>query len=302
MQTAVITCVNENWLAPACVTLLSVQRNLSAAKADFIIVVDKLSEEGRHDVAEFEARHKIKITLKIHEPQGFKSLDPHRYSIATFLRLCLPEIISQNYQRVLYLDSDVLALANVSPLLQFDLKSQTLGAVPEVKMAQGRGVLTDRHRRKLGIASSADYFNAGVLLFDWQKTLANHMLDKARTLLLSGRNFEFLDQDALNHVFENQWLALPLKWNVEQSATCYLNVEPALRHFNHAAKPWDWSHIMAYVPHHKYYVDALEGLALQRFLQKPKRGSLRLASIEYYFRKASLHQRRFLRKRYAHLL
>ena len=86
------------------------QRNLGAAKADFIIVVDKLSVEGPHDVAEFETRHKIKINLKAHEPQGFSSLDPHRYSSATFLRLCLPEIISQNYQRVLYLDSDVLAL------------------------------------------------------------------------------------------------------------------------------------------------------------------------------------------------
>lgn len=302
MRTAIITCVNENWLAPACVTLLSVHRNLGAVEADFIIVVDQLSAESRRDVAEFEAHHKIKIILKVFEPQGFSRLDPHRYSSATFLRLCLPQIISQNYQRVLYLDSDVLALADVSPLLQCDLKTQTLGAVPEVKMAQGRGILTDIHRRKLGIASSADYFNAGVLLFDWQKTLANQMLDKARALLFSGRNFEFLDQDALNLVYENQWTALPLKWNVEQSASCYLNVKPALRHFNHAAKPWDWSHVLGYAPHHQYYVEALNGLALQRFLQKPKRGSPLLASIEYHFRKASLHQRSFLRHKYAELL
>ena len=302
MNTAIITCVNENWLAPACVTLLSVQRNLGAATADLILVVDKLSTESRIDVAEFEAHHKIKIIIKVYEPQGFSSLDPHRYSTATFLRLCLPEIISQNYLRVLYLDSDVLALTDVSPLLQFDLKGKTLGAVPEIKMAHGRGILTDRHRRKIGITSSADYFNAGVLLFDWQQNLANQMLGKARNLLLSGRTFEFLDQDALNLAYENQWLALPLKWNVEQSAACYLNVAPALRHFNHAAKPWDWPHILAYAPYHQYYVDALKGLALQRFLQKPKRGSPLLASIEYHFRKASLHQRSFLRKRYAHLL
>ena len=202
----------------------------------------------------------------------------------------------------MFLDSDVLALADVSPLLQFDLKGQALGAVPEVKMAPGRGILTDRHRRKLGIASSSDYFNAGVLLFDWKKTLATDMLGKARTLLLSGKHFEFLDQDALNLVYESQWLALPLKWNIEQSAACYLNVEPVLRHFNHAAKPWDWSHIMAYAPHHQYYVDALKGLALQHFLQKPKRGNPLLASFEYHFRKASLHQRRFLAQKYAGLL
>ena len=253
-------------------------------------------------MTEFETRHGIKVILKVHQPKGFEALDPHRYSSATFLRLCLPEIISPNYQRVLYLDSDVLALADVSPLLQTNLKDETLGTVPEVKMAKGRGLLTDCHRHKLGIQTTADYFNAGVLLFDWQQTLSMQMLDQARKLLLSGRNFEFLDQDALNLIYENQWLALPLKWNVEQSAACYLNVDPALRHFNHAVKPWDWSHIMAYGPHHQYYVEALKGLALQRFLQKPKRGNPYLASIEYHFRNASLHQRHFLRRKYANLL
>ena len=302
MKMAIITCVNENWLAPACVTLLSVSRNLADNPADLIIVVDRLSAEGRRDAQEFQDRHGIAIELKVHEFKGFESLDPHRYSSATFLRLYLPEIISQKYQRVLYLDSDVLALADVSSLLKIDLNGKALGAVPEVKMAPGRGILTDRHRRKLGIAATADYFNAGVLLFDWQKTLATDMLGKARTLLLSGKHFDFLDQDALNLIYENNWLALPLKWNVEQSAVCYLNVEPTLRHFNHAAKPWDWSHIMAYAPYHQYYIDALEGLVLSRFLQKPKSGNPYLAFIEYYFRKASLHQRCFLQKRYATLL
>ncbi len=302
MKLAIVTCVNEDWLAPACVTLLSAARNLSTAKAQLLIVVDQLSTHGRRDVAEFEKRHAIKINLHVHQPQGFAGLDPHRYTSATFLRLCLPEIIAPDYHRVLYLDSDVLALADIAPLLQSDLKGQPLGAVPEVKMAPGRGLLTDWHRRKLGIGSNADYFNAGVLLFDWQKTLKMQMLDKARTLLLSGRDFEFLDQDALNLAYKNQWHALPLKWNIEQSAACYLNLAPALRHFNHAAKPWDWPQIMAYAPHHQTYVDALEGLALQRFMQKPKHGSPVLASIEYHFRKASLHQRNFLRRKYTKLL
>ena len=302
MKTAIVTCVNENWLAPACVTLLSASRNFGDADADLIIVVDSLTDQGRRDVKEFETRHGLAINLAVNQPQGFSNLDPHRYSSATFLRLCLPQIISQNYQRVLYLDSDILALANIAPLLRVNLDGQSLGAVPEVKMAPGRGILTDRHRRKLGFPKGSDYFNAGVLLFDWQQTLASQMLDKASTLLRSGRNFEFLDQDALNVAYLNQWQALPLKWNVEQSAACYLQVEPALRHFNHAAKPWDWPNIMAYAQHHQYYVDALEDLALQRFLQKPKRGNPTLATIEYHFRNASLHQRRFLRKRYAHLL
>ncbi len=302
MSTAIITCVNENWLAPACVTLLSAQRNLIATSADCIIVVDQISHAGRRDVAEFAAHHKIKIILKVHQPQGFSKLDPHRYSTATFLRLCLPEIISQNYQRVLYLDSDVLALADLTPLLNIDLSEKALGAVPEVKMAHHRGLLTDRHRRKIGLPPHQDYFNAGVLLFDWPQICQRKLLEKAKELVLGRRTLVFLDQDALNLVFENAWQALPLQWNVEQSAHCYLGIRPALRHFNHACKPWDWPNIMAFSNPHQYYVQALQGTALSRFLQKPKQGNPYFATIEYHFRKASLHQRHFLRRKYAKLL
>jgi len=299
---AIVTCVNENWLAPACVTLLSVSRNLAATKADLFIVIDTLSEQGQKGLAEFERKHKITIKLIIHPPEVFTKLDAHRYSNATFMRLYLPQVIGPEYDRLLYLDSDVLAFSDLTSLLTCDLGGKALGAVPEVKMAPRRGVLTDQLRNKIGFPKNQDYFNAGVLLFDWPQTCAKDLLGKTRALLHSGVQFKFFDQDALNLVFQDDWKALPLTWNVEQSAACYLGVEPSLRHFNHAAKPWYWKNIMGYAPYHKYYVDALNGLALSAFLQQPKRGNPLFASAEYYFRKASLHQRRFLMKRYKQLL
>ena len=302
MKTAIVTCVSESWLAPACVTLLSVSRNLAGVAVDFHIVVDGLSAQSRAHVNEFALRYKIKINLTTHTPEGFSNLNSHRYSQATFLRLCLPQIFSQKYQRLLYLDSDVLALADLSPLLKIDLGGKTLAAVPEIKMAHRRGVMTDYHRRVIGLPKSADYFNAGVLFFDWQKICAEHLLEKARDLLLTGKYFKHLDQDVLNLTAQGQWLALPLKYNVDQSAASYLNIAPALRHFNHAAKPWDWPRFMAYGPHHAYYQEVLKGLALSQFLTQPKRGNPLQASLEFYFRKASLHQRFLLSRRYAHLL
>ena len=218
------------------------------------------------------------------------------------MRLCLPEIISQKYQRLLYLDSDVLALADLSPLLNIDLDGKALGAVPEVKMAHRRGVITDRHRRLLGLAKTDDYFNAGVLLFDWPKTCKDQLLENARDILLSGKHFQFLDQDALNLAAKNKWKALPLKWNVEQSAESYLKIAPALRHFNHAAKPWAWPSVVGYPQHSETYISALSGLQLESFLREPKKGNPLLANVEFLWRRLSLHQTRFLRKRYAHLL
>ena len=302
MKTAIVTCVSESWLAPACVTLLSVAQNLNGLAADFHIVADQLSAQSRQEVNAFSQKHKIKINMKAYATQEFSNLDSRRYSSATFLRLCLPQIVPRTYERLLYLDSDVLALGDLSPLLTFDLGNKILGAVPEIKMAPGRGVMTDNHRRTIGIANSADYFNAGVLLFDWKKTCIDHWLEKAGALLLSGKRFQHLDQDALNLTFANHWQPLPLKYNVEQSAAGYLGVKPILRHFNHAAKPWDWPQFLGYGPHHDFYINALSGLALARFLKQKKRGNPVQANLEYYFRKASLHQHIFLRRRYAELL
>lgn len=302
MKYAVITCVSENWLAPACVTLLSVSRNLEGVKADLHIIVDTLSEESRDNVFSFAQKHNIKINLEIHNPVGFSTLDTRRYSNASLLRLCLPEIMPQNYERVLYLDSDVLAMGDLSQLLQCDLHGKFFGAVPEVKMAHRRGILTDWHRTQIGIPPSSDYFNSGVLLFDWPKTSEAGLLEKARALLLGGKRFQHPDQDVLNLVAINQWQALPIKYNVDQSAQSYLGVKPKLRHFNHGAKPWDWPQIMDYARYHDYYVQALRNLELSRFLHQPKRGNPWQATAEFYFRRMSFHQCIKLRKRYAHLL
>jgi lipopolysaccharide biosynthesis glycosyltransferase len=302
VKIAIVTCVNENWLAPACVTLLSVSRNLKNKNADLFIVADKLTKQAQQDVDAFAKAHRIEINLKIHSQEVFSGINAHRYSSATFLRLCLPEVIPNHFDRMLYLDSDVLAYSDLTPLLNFDLKGNALCAVPEVKMAPSRGILTDRHRRFIGIPKNQDYFNAGVLLFDWPQTCAKRLLERSRDILLSGKPLPFLDQDALNLVFAKNWMPLPLKWNVEQSSACYLGVEPGLRHFNHAAKPWAWPKIMGYAPHFLYYKEALKDLALSNFLEGQKRGNPYLANIEYYFRKASFHQSIFLRKCYAHLL
>ena len=299
---AVVTCVTQSWLAPALVTMLSVSQQLNKKEADLIIICDTLDREGRADAFEFIQHHNIQVEIRTFALDDFQKIDPGRYSLAAFLRLCLPQILEKDYQRVLYLDSDILALAPLDVLLSADLADLPLGAVPEIKLTSGRGILTDRYRKKIGLDAHAEYFNSGVLLFDWQKTLASGLISKSKELLLAGQTFRFADQDALNLTFANKWHALPIKWNVEQSAINYLNLAPALRHFNHSAKPWWNKNVVGYRQYHAFYTAALRGLALENFLRKKGNGSSLLANIEFLWRKMSLHQRRFLRKRFAHLI
>ncbi len=282
--------------------MLSVAQQLKDAKADLFIVVESLEDQAAKAAELFMIKHQIKFELVNFSLELFRELDTQRYSNASLMRLCLNKIISANYDRVLYLDSDILALQPLSPLLDIDLFGRALGAVPEVKLTAGRGFITDRHRRQLGIAPNAEYFNSGVLLLDWHKTRVEKLLEKSYAMLKSRQDFKFLDQDVLNLTFVDNWHALPLKWNAEQSAICYLDVQPALRHFNHAAKPWDWPGVMGYEPFHHYYVQALEGLELSSFLQKKKTGNPVLANAEIYLRKSSFHIRKRLQKHFVNFL
>lgn len=299
---AIVTCVTPSWLAPALVMMLSVSKQLHGERADLFIFCNGLNEHNHDTVEEFVNRHCLKVELRSLATENFEHLDPGRYSGATFLRLCLDEELPETYDRVLYLDSDILALTPLGPLLAADLGDMALGAVPEVKLTSGRGILTDRHRRKIGLKRQTEYFNAGMLLFDWKKTLAKGLLKQARDIILSDRQFKYLDQDVLNLAFAGLWRELPLKWNTEQSAIGYLDVLPALRHFNSAAKPWDWTTVLGYEPHHAFYVEALHGLALEAFLRKKKTGNPHFANFQIFWQRSSWKTRRQLRKRFVSLL
>jgi lipopolysaccharide biosynthesis glycosyltransferase len=137
---------------------------------------------------------------------------------STYYRLMIGELLPNTIQKAIYVDSDIVATANITELWQIDLCGYTIAAVGE----------TD--------------FNAGVLLIDLCRWRENLTGDKTIQWLLKNPDKNLTaDQDALNHVFKNSWLRMDPKWNMPQwqlkAETKDAGFE-GLIHYIGGTKPW----------------------------------------------------------------
>lgn len=167
------------------------------------------------------------------------------YSIETYFRFFAPEILAF-YDKIVYVDCDLILLEDVKKLFEIDLNGKMLGAV--------HNYMNDfvvKYVRSLGLEPE-NYFNAGVLLIDTKKLADNKIRDRAFKLLSEHPEFIMLDQDALNIVCKNDILFLSKEWNVQWhhfEKRCDIVIDrqncidaysnPKILHFTGKNKPWN---------------------------------------------------------------
>jgi lipopolysaccharide biosynthesis glycosyltransferase len=163
-------------------------------------------------------------------------------SRASFLRLMIAEVIDPTIDRVLYLDVDVIITGDIMPLWQTDLVGHPCAAVPDACISA-----TDFAARH-GLSGTPRYFNSGILLLDMKALRRTPYMQQTVTLLANPNiHYPYADQDGLNIVFWNNWLALDPSWNFQRGflyndSAAWLALAPTQRpiiiHFTEAAKPW----------------------------------------------------------------
>jgi lipopolysaccharide biosynthesis glycosyltransferase len=132
-----------------------------------------------------------------------------RLTVATYYRLIIPYLFG-NYKKVIYLDSDVICLADVAGMID--------GAPDDAMLSCVRDYVTvfdDGHFlvRGLGMKDSLDYFNAGVLVFNTE--LFRQAISQKKLLdFAASRDWRMADQDILNVLCQGRTHFLSLDWNV----------------------------------------------------------------------------------------
>ena len=135
-------------------------------------------------------------------------------SIETYYRLFIPCILPQ-YEKILYLDSDMCILSDVAALYECDLGGYAVGAVPDIPSKALKV-----HGKELGGLDFKKTFNAGVLLIDTRKFEERRIREKCLELLeedyqRNKKRLFFADQDALNIVLYENYFVLDKRWNYQ---------------------------------------------------------------------------------------
>lgn len=163
-------------------------------------------------------------------------------------KMCLAEVLPE-YDKVVYLDTDLLIFRDLSALYQTDLGDNYIGGVFSLEHYLNRRELAGL----LQIPDMASYVNAGVLLFNLKKIREDGIEAKLQTLI--GSYKDSVDQHIFNKICYGHIAFLNPQWNVFQSSKnlfqsdrvligmtrgeCKrISEEPWIFHYTGQQKPW----------------------------------------------------------------
>ena len=164
------------------------------------------------------------------------------YSVTTYFRLFIPNLYPQ-YNKALYLDCDIVLLADVAELYNIDMGDNLVAAAPD-DVIQKIEVFQEYVEKVVGVADYRNYFNAGVLLMNLDEL---RKFDFQEKFLYSLEKIKFAvaqDQDYLNRlckgrvkIISNVWDKMPISNDTDAN-------DLKLIHYNLAFKPWHFEDIL----------------------------------------------------------
>lgn len=143
------------------------------------------------------------------------------FSISTYYRFFLPRIL-RNFDKALYIDCDTVILDDVSKLYEIDLENYVLAATKDVEVIRSIYSASDDHKKRLDyyknvlkLQNPFNYFQAGVLVFNIKQMLKINFEQQCIDRLMEIKTPEYVDQDILNSLYEDQVKFFDISWNTE---------------------------------------------------------------------------------------
>ena len=223
------------------ILMTSIVKNNEGTNFSFHIFFDSMKDEDFNKLQQFaQMFSNVQINLYCVNADLFKDFYVDRsYSVAIFYRIIAAEYLSSKFDKLIYMDSDMICLKSMKELFDTELDNNLLMAVSDP------GSCIDLHKEALNLDPDYTYFNTGILYLNlklWHDyNITEKLLD-----VLSQNSYSFPDQDALNIVINRNHydiLYLSNKFNnffrvegkkEEQS----FDENTIIEHFSGQLKPW----------------------------------------------------------------
>lgn len=165
------------------------------------------------------------------------------YTKTTYFRLFIPNLYPQ-YDKALYLDSDITILGDVADLYHTEMGTNLVAAAPD-DIINFNKVFQDYAEKVVGVADYKKYFNAGVLLMNLDELRKFNFQDKFLYLLETVKFSVAQDQDYLNRLCKGRTTIISKKWNRMPIPSDEIETKDIkLIHYNFACKPWHFENIL----------------------------------------------------------
>ena len=259
-------CFDEHMELPFLVLANSIKRHL---KEDRKVVLHAFhSDPLVHDRAFSRSLHSGTFSVRFFPTPNRYGSFPMKNSnkASSLMRFMLPTLL-ENVDRILYLDTDLIVLTDITPLFDADLNGCALAAVlgySLIDVFPKNGWLVgvepdawpvEKYMTEvIQLTNWKTYFNAGVLVMDLNRFRKDGLIAKAESFLERTKGTRvFNDQDALNHIVDGAFVALDPRWNVNAgriekdfdgadaglaAVAALWKSDPWIVHYCFPGKPW----------------------------------------------------------------
>ena len=254
----------NDYFVPYMGTMLqSIIENSSTEKNyDIFILTQDITVDNRKCLLEMIGE-KSNFCIRFINPayliEGYEFFMRGHFSLETYYRLVLPELLP-DYDKILYLDSDMVVNADVAELYNTDVTGYLLAACRDADTA---GLYNGFEPKKkeytdkvLKLKNPYEYFQAGVLVMNLEQFRKQYKMNEILEFAAS-EEWQLLDQDILNKLCEDKVKYVDMAWNVMvdygkirinqiiRLAPQWLNKlymearkEPKIIHYAGPEKPW----------------------------------------------------------------
>jgi lipopolysaccharide biosynthesis glycosyltransferase len=227
MRTALVLACDDRFIPFTAVVARRIVRH-AQEKFPITVISDGVSDENKALAQKFCPAISFIEAAQLFEHRPLPASGT--FSRANYLRLFSDEILA-DFDRAVYLDSDISLLTDVSALLALEPKASPIIAAHDIPL-----MIEGKYRDRLHI--SAPYFNSGVMVLDLKAIRAERIFAEALQYALDHpERCEFVDQDALNAALDGRWQVLDWRWNALSQIRDMMPKEPFIRHFARY-KPW----------------------------------------------------------------
>jgi lipopolysaccharide biosynthesis glycosyltransferase len=141
-------------------------------------------------------------------------LDSSSFPLNVYIRLFIPHFLPKDIEKAIYLDVDMITMADISILWNTPMEGYIIAAVKDRSKIIGSPWGGIVNYKALGLDPNAPYFNSGLLVIDLKKWRNTDLTNDVLSCISSNKAYtSFPDQYGLNVVFVNNWLQLDERWN-----------------------------------------------------------------------------------------
>lgn len=258
----IVMICDQNFVMQTCVALTSLWKNkMGSTVYDIFVMVQNCDENAKEQLQKMQkAKFSVHVIEKnVREYQNIKQLA--HVSRASLYKFDICDTIL-NYDKVLYLDGDMIVRQDLSELYDTDLRDNYVAGVPH----------------SMGIITGERKLNGGLLLFNADKIRKEGLRDVFIQTRLSLGDRKSMDQETFHIVFGEKKLYLEPKYNVMLDKVYYerkyysldaynsfyhtayksrkeIIDAAAIIHFTGTIKPWNYKFAVCAKEWYGYYLE-----------------------------------------------